>query len=328
MANRDIITIGASAGGVDALTTLVQELPADLPAAIFIVLHISAQSPGMMANILSRRSVLSVETAVDRQEIRPGCAYVAPPDRHLMIDRSYMYLTRGPRENYVRPSVDPLFRSAAVVHGPRVIGVILTGHLDDGTSGLGAVKRCGGVAVVQDPNDAQVPDMPRSAAEHVDVDYSVPLSQMAELLVRLANSAPGDPIPPPPELLMEVEVARVGAGSAEILDGIGDLAPLTCAECGGPLWEMRGDSIPRFRCREGHSHTAKNLLAGLTDGIEQSLWAVVQTMDERVRVLERLIRFDEEKGRSRGVPSFRSRAEETKEHADQLRQFLLTVNQQ
>jgi len=307
---------------------LVRDLPGDLPASIFIVQHIAAETPSLLTEILRRGSVLSVETAADRKEMRRGCVYVAPSDRHLMIDRSYMYLTRGPRENRVRPSVDPLFRSAAVVHGPHVIGVILTGSLDDGTSGLGAVKRCGGVAVVQDPDDAQVPDMPRSAAEHVDVDYSVPLSQMAELLVRLVHSAPGDPIPPSPELLMEVEVARVGAGSAEILDGIGDLAPLTCAECGGPLWEMRGDNTPRFRCREGHSYTAKSLLAELINGIEQSLWAAVQTMDERVRVLERLIRFDEEKGRSQGISNFRSRAEETKEHADQLRQFLLTVNQQ
>jgi two-component system chemotaxis response regulator CheB len=246
-----------------------------------------------------------------------------------MIDRNYMYLTQGPRENRVRPSIDPLFRSAAVVHGPHVIGVILTGSLDDGTSGLGAVKRCGGVAVVQDPDDAKVPDMPRSAAEHVDVDYSVPLSEMGNLLIRLANDAPGAPLAPAPELLMEVEMARRGGGSARLLDGIGDLAPLTCAECGGPLWEIRNDSVPRFRCREGHSYTAKALLSELTDGIEQSLWVAVQTMDERVRILDRLVKLEEEKrGRSQNPSSFRARSQETKEHADQLREFLLTINQQ
>lgn len=328
MANRDIITIGTSAGGVEALVALVRDLPRDLPASVFIVQHLMAGMASHMADILRRPSTLPVEVAVDRKEIERGCVYVAPPDRHLMIDRSYMYLTRGPRENRVRPAVDPLFRSAAVVHGPHVIGVILTGALDDGTSGLGAIKRCGGVAVVQNPEDAQFPDMPRSAAEHVEVDYSISLAQMGDLLGRLAAGAPGAPAPPSPELLMEVEMARGGAGSAELLDGIGDLAPLTCAECGGPLWEIREDNVPRFRCREGHSYTAKTLLSELTDGIEQSLWVAVQTMDERVRILDRLVDFDEKKGRSHSSSGFRSRAEETREHADNLRKFLLTVNQQ
>jgi two-component system, chemotaxis family, protein-glutamate methylesterase/glutaminase len=328
MANRDIITIGASAGGVEALMSLVGGLPANLPASVFIVQHLSPEQRSLLVDLLSRSSVLDVEVAGDRKEFQRGRVYVAPPDHHLMIDRSFMYLTRGPRENRARPSVDPLFRSAAVVHGPHVVGVILTGALDDGTSGLWAVKRCGGVAIVQDPDDARFPDMPRNAAENVDVDHSVPLSQMADLLAGLTKGAPGLSMPPWPELLMEVEVARTGAGSADFLDQIGDLAPLTCAECGGPLWEVRNDGIPRFRCREGHSYTGKTLLSELTGGVEQSLWVAVQTMDERVRILERLVAHDEEKGRTRGISAFQSRARETSEHADRLRQFLLTLNQQ
>lgn len=171
MANRDIVTIGASAGGVEALMRLVGGLPGDLPASIFIVQHVSPETPSLMVDLLSRSGILDVEKAGDRKEFRPGKIYVAPPDHHLMIDRSFMYLTKGPRENRVRPALDPLFRSAAVVHGPHVIGVILTGSLDDGTSGLGAVKRCGGVVVVQDPDDAQFADMPRNAAENVDVNH-------------------------------------------------------------------------------------------------------------------------------------------------------------
>ncbi|MGE5293566.1 MAG: chemotaxis protein CheB [Solirubrobacterales bacterium] len=190
MANRDIITIGASAGGVEALMALAGELPADLPASVFVVQHLAPDYPSAMAELLAHSGPLAAEIAADRTEFRPSRIYVAPPDKHLMIDRSYAYLTRGPRENLARPSIDPLFRSAAVVHGPHVIGVILSGALDDGTSGLGAIKRCGGMAVVQDPDDAKFPDMPRSAADHVDVDYTVPLSQMGELLVRLASSAP------------------------------------------------------------------------------------------------------------------------------------------
>lgn len=308
--------------------SLAEDLPADLPASVFIVQHLAPDLPSAMAELLGRRGKLAVEMATDRTEFRRSCVYVAPPDQHLMIDRSYAYLTRGPRENLARPSVDPLFRSAAVVHGPHVIGVILSGALDDGTSGLAAVKRCGGVAVVQDPNDARFPDMPRSAADHVEVDYSVPLSQMAQLLVQLAAGAPGKPVPPSPELLMEVEMARAGGGSAEYLDGMGDLTPLTCEACGGPLWEIRNEKIMRFRCREGHSYTAKTLLTEQKDGIEQSLWAAVQTMDERVRILERLIAYDEDKGRRSTSTSYRSRAEETREHANHLRKFLLTLNQQ
>jgi two-component system chemotaxis response regulator CheB len=328
MANRDIITIGASAGGVEPLITLVGALPADLPASIFVVLHLAPEEPSVLAELMGRRAALSVETATDRLEFQPGRVYVAPPDRHLMIDRSYAYLTRGPRENLSRPAVDPLFRSAAVVHGPHVVAVILSGSLDDGTSGLGAVKRCGGVAVVQDPDDAQVPDMPRSAAEHVEVDFCVPLAEMAELLVRLAGDAPGDPVPPSPGLLMEVEMARAGGGPSEQLDDIGDLAALTCEACGGPLWEIRNEKVLRFRCREGHSYTAKTLLQEQKDGIEQSLWAAVQMMDERVRVLERLVAYDKGKGRKTTLSGFQARARETKKHADSLRQFLLTLNQQ
>lgn len=327
MANRDIITIGASAGGVEALMTLARTLPGDLPASVFIVQHVAPQQPSAMADLLSRSGPLAVQIAEDRTEFKPSRIYVAPPDRHLMIDRSYAYLTRGPRENLVRPAVDPLFRSAAVVHGPHVIGVILSGTLDDGTSGLGAIKRCGGVAVVQDPQDARFAEMPQSAADHVEVDYTVPLSQMGDLLVRLAAAAPGAPATPSQELLMEVEMARAGGGSAALLDGIGDLAALTCEACGGPLWEIRNEKIVRFRCREGHSYTAKSLLQEQKDGIEQSLWAAVQTMDERVRVLERLVAYDEERGRKGGLASFRARAQETREHANHLRQFLLTLNQ-
>lgn len=328
MVNRDIIAIGASAGGVEALMKLAADLPANLPASIFIVQHVAPQYPSAMAELLARSGPLPVETAVDRPEFQKGRMYVAPPDRHLMIDRSYAYLTRGPRENLARPSIDPLFRSAAVVHGPHVIGVILSGALDDGTSGLGAIKRCGGVAVVQDPDDARFPDMPRSAAENVDVDYSVPMSEMGTLLVRLAAGSPGAPAPPSSELLMEVELARAGGGSAELLDSIGNLAALTCEACGGPLWEIRNDKIVRFRCREGHSYTAKTLLTEQKDGIEQSLWAAVQTMDERVRVLERLVAHDERKGRTGALSTYQIRAKETKGYADHLRQFLLTLNQQ
>lgn len=328
MDNRDIITIGASAGGVETLMQLVGALPADLPAALFIVLHVSPEAPSALAEILASRGPLPVETATDHQEFQRGAIYVAPPDRHLMIDRSYMYITRGPHENHTRPAVDPLFRSAAVVHGPHVVGVVLSGTLDDGTSGLTAVKRCGGVGVVQDPKDALYPDMPQNALDgNEDVDYCIGLGKLAALLTQLSHEPPGPPVTPPDILLTEVEISRTGQGGTPRLNEIGDLVPLTCAECGGPLWEIKGEKIVRFRCREGHSYTSKALALGLSEGVERSLWVAVQTMDERIRMLDHLASYEREKGRERAAASFVERAKEASEHATRLRQFLLTLTQ-
>jgi two-component system chemotaxis response regulator CheB len=265
--------------------------------------------------------------ASDRQEIERSHIYVAPPDHHLMIDRSYMYTTHGPRENNTRPAVDPLFRSAAVVHGPHVIGVILSGILDDGASGLLAVKRCGGVAVVQDPEDAMYPEMPRSAMEIVDVDAAMALGDLPAVLTRLAQEPPGPPTAPPYDLLAEVEMSRVESGNIGQLNEIGELVPVTCAECGGPLWQIKDDKIARFRCRVGHAYTAKALAREITDAVERSLWVAVQMMDERTRTLEHLATAEQEKGRKRGSATFRDRAAETREHAERLRQLLLAINQ-
>ncbi len=327
MANRDIIAIGASAGGVEALMKLVAKLPEDLPASVFIVVHMAPNQPSALAELLSRAGPLPAENAADRQEIERGHIYLAPPDHHLLIDRSYTYITRGPRENMSRPSVDPLFRSAAVVHGPHVVGTILSGTLDDGSSGLLAVKRCGGVTVVQDPEDALYPDMPQSALDIVEkVDHCVGLADMAELLADLAHGAPGSPVSPPMDILAEVEIARTASNDAERLNEFGRLVPLTCAECGGPLWQMTDDRVTRFRCREGHSYTAKSLAVGLSNAMERSLWVAVQTMDERVRVLQRLASYESEKGRERSARDFMARAEEALVHAERVRQFLLSVN--
>lgn len=173
---------------------------------------------------------LPTQTATDRQPIQRGHIYVAPSDYHLLVDRSYTYITRGPRENRARPAIDPLFRSAAVVHGPHVVGVILSGTLDDGTSGLAAVKRCGGVAVVQDPSDAAYPEMPQNALDAIQVVHCVALREMGGLLVELTAEEPGTASPPPMELLGEVEIARSAAGGVERLNELGELAPFTCAD--------------------------------------------------------------------------------------------------
>src|SRR5690349_180578 len=187
MPGHDIIVTRASAGGVEALRAVVAVLPADLPAAVFVVLHIPAQSPSMMPSILSRAGPLPAAHPTDGEPIRPGHIYVAPPDCHLLIDHERVRGVRGPRENRTRPAVDPLFRTAARAYGPRVVAVVLTGTLDDGTAGLQAVKQRGGLAVVQDPRDAMYAGMPRSALQHTPVDYVVPLSEIGPLISRLVR---------------------------------------------------------------------------------------------------------------------------------------------
>ena len=215
MAGHDIIVVGASAGGVEALQTLVRGLPADVPAAMFVVLHMSADAPSMLPQILNRAGPLPVAAAVDNEPIAPGRVYVAVPDHHLLIERGRVCLVRGPKENRSRPAVDPLFRSAARAYGSRVIGVVLTGALDDGTSGLQAVKGRGGLAVVQDPAEALYTGMPRSAMEHVAVDYCMPLAEIPALLARLAvEPAPDESAyPVPPNLHLLSTDRGVGYGS-------------------------------------------------------------------------------------------------------------------
>jgi two-component system, chemotaxis family, protein-glutamate methylesterase/glutaminase len=186
--SNNIIVIGASAGGVEALSTLVRALPAGLPAAVFVVLHIPAQSPSLLPSILSRAGQLPAIQPTDGMAISPGCIYVAPPDHHMLLERGYIRIVRGPRENRHRPAIDPLFRSAARSYGARVTGVILTGTLDDGTAGLLAVKQRGGIAIVQDPKEALYTSMPRSALDHVAVDYCASLGEIATRLVELAHA--------------------------------------------------------------------------------------------------------------------------------------------
>jgi two-component system, chemotaxis family, protein-glutamate methylesterase/glutaminase len=197
VATRDIVVIGASAGGIEALKAIVGSLPAEFPAAVIVVVHVSPTSPGLLPGILRRQSALPVEHAEDGMALEAGRIRVAPPDHHVVLHADGIRLTRGARENMARPSVDALFRSAAVSFGPRVIGVVLTGSLDDGTAGLSAIKRCGGTAVVQDPEDAEFPSMPRSALLNVKVDHRVPLSGIAPLLTRLAGGdvQPAEPAP-------------------------------------------------------------------------------------------------------------------------------------
>lgn len=322
MNGHDIVVIGASADGVAALSALAEQLPADLPAALFIVQHIAPDSPGLLADLLDRRSALPVKMAAEGDKIARGMIYVAPPDQHLLINHKAVRLSRGARENRTRPSIDVLFRSAAVAYRSRVIGLVLTGYLSDGSAGLLAVKRCGGLTMVQDPNDAPQPDMPRSALSTVDVDYVLPISEIGPALARLTHEPPPSPPPVPKDVLVELNIAEGAQASAEAL---GALSPsFACPDCGGPLWELTNAGLQRYRCRIGHAFTADALLLANSSEIEQSLWAALRMMEERVNVLGLMAHKEHQSERKHTAKRFEERAAEAKKHAKQLRRLLLS----
>ena len=270
MPAADIIVVGASAGGVEALQRLVSHFPPDLPAAVFIALHLPAWGLSKLPAILMRTGPLPASHPQDGAPIRNGHIYVAPPDQHLLVNEGYLQLSAGPRENRQRPAVNVLFRSAALAYGPRVIGVVLTGALDDGTSGLWEIKQHGGVAIVQDPSDALFPGMPRSALENVPVDHIAPLDQLASLLVTLA----GQPVSSQSEkerTFMEAQRTR-----------------LTCPECRGPISKSEEGTVIEFSCRVGHRYSPETFLAAHADTRERTLWAAVVALEEGADVAREL----------------------------------------
>lgn len=321
-----VIVIGASSGGTDALRRLLATLPVDLPAALLLVRHQPDFAGHHQAEQLAALTRLPVRAAADGAPIESGCLFVAPADRHLLVDGDQMVLSRGPRENRARPAVDPLFRSAAMAHGPGAIGVILSGRLDDGTAGLLAVKRCGGIAVVQDPADAEYPDMPRSALRHVDVDHCLPAGEIGPLLAELAAAPPLPQSVAASESLMrdwrsELAVQRQGTGDIPTARDLGEPVPASCPECGGPLWEM-GDGLTRFRCHTGHAFTARHLAEGLGEAAEVAIWAALRVLDERGLMLRRMAEQHARDGRDHLHEVFATRAAEAEEHVAALRALL------
>jgi two-component system, chemotaxis family, protein-glutamate methylesterase/glutaminase len=283
MPGHDIIVIGASAGGVEALTYLVKNLPSDLDAAIFIVLHVPSHSTSVLPKILNRAKGLPVSHAIHGEAIFPKRIYVAPPDYHLLVKSGHIHLSRGPRENSHRPAIDPLFRSAARYYGQRVVAVILTGALDDGTAGLLAVKAQGGVAVVQHPDDAMYYGMPRSAIDNVDVDYILPLSDIPNELVNLVNIMVEGEIenPESSRIEFESEIAELNMEAVENQSRPGTPSSYSCPDCGGTLWEITENGLLRFRCRTGHAFSGESLIAKQSDALENALWIALRALEEK-----------------------------------------------
>jgi len=325
----DIIVIGSSAGGIEALRTLAGALPKEFPASAFVVQHTSPDSPGVLAKIIDRAGPLPALYPADGERIRPGCIYVAPPDRHLLLEPGIVRLTRGPTENRFRPAVDPLFRSAAQVYGPRTVGVILTGNLDDGTAGLLAVKQLGGIAIVQDPHDALYPSMPASAMRRVRVDHCISLAEIAPLLIHL-TSEPVDgkgASDVPEEMRIEIEIAKEQNPLDAGVEKLGEPSPYACPECHGVLLQMKETGQYRFRCHTGHAYSAKSLLAEISEGVEDSLWNTIRSLEESVRLMRHMAEHLPDSDDKSLAEVFLKKAQEAQRRSDLVRQAAMHQEQ-
>jgi len=325
MSRHDIIAIGGSTGSIEALKHLLSRLPRDLPAAIFVVVHIGAIGRNLLASILDTRCELSVQTAMEGEPVQQGHVYVAPADNHLLVIEDTIRLGRGPRENLTRPAVDPLFRSVAISYGPRVIALVLTGALDDGAAGLADVKRCGGITVVQNPADAVVPDMPLNALRASDVDYRESLAGLADLLERLVEEPAG--VPPeqlPYDLRLEVDIARGRPVTDTEVVHIAQPSTLSCPACGGVLSQIKRKPL-RFRCQVGHAYSAETLASQHEGSVDEALRLALRIIDERKVLSEKMAGDAAQNGQVAIAARYDERAAGFRQHLETLSELLLRI---
>jgi two-component system, chemotaxis family, protein-glutamate methylesterase/glutaminase len=342
---RDIVVIGASAGGVEALLRLCSMLKPDLNASVFIVLHTSPQAPGLLPGILSRRSALPVLYPEDGQAFAPNTIYIAPPNRHLVLRPEGIQVSSGPKVNLFRPSIDTLFRSAAQSFEERVVGVMLTGTLFDGTAGLQEIQRRGGLTVVQDPQEATFPGLPMNAIRSLEVDYILNLAEIAVVLHRLASfeesfvddrpvnravnettvqTGPeeGDETTMQDDPLHDNEQAQT---DMDLFTRAQDASPrtlLTCPECGGVLRETLDGKMYRYTCHEGHSYSSEAMLIGQNDALEKALWVAERALRERAMLLQRMKARAERHGHERVANQYADKAEQANRDANLLKAML------
>lgn len=323
MPNRDLVVIGGSAGATEPLKAILSRLPPDLPASVIVVLHVPADSTGIHTAVMRAAGSLPVETAADRTELARGRIYLAPPDRHLLVEDGHLKLGTGPRENLVRPSIDPLFRSAAASHGPRAIGVILSGMLNDGASGLEAIKRCGGIALVQAPREAKASEMPLASLEATSVDLSADAEHLAQAICRyVAEEAPSPPTRVPKDIVLEVRIAAGRKFESPDVAEIARTVALTCPDCGGVLSEVNGKPL-RFRCQVGHAYTSRTLLHDQESDVDEAMRVALRIIEERAELVARMGRDAGELGRTATAGMYSRRATEYRGYADILRQAIL-----
>ena len=328
-----MITIGTSAGGTQALKAIIRELPPDFPASIHIVQHLSGEFSSNLTSILARVSQLPIAFARDGELIEPSHIYLAPADYHLLLESDRMRVTRGPRENRMRPAIDPLFRTAAVAYRSYATGVILTGMLDDGTAGLQAIKACGGMAIVQNPDEAAYSSMPRSAVSNVNVDRVLPLQDIVGVLKERVRQTPAIVEEIPDDLLLEAPITLKAITDPKVMKHIGDPVPHSCPSCGGPLWQLGNndktnklgknrDSLLRYRCHVGHAFTSSTLIEEQNEATEKALWIALRTLEERGRLLKTMSDRYAEAGSDILAEAHRERAIEAIESSALIRDLI------
>jgi two-component system chemotaxis response regulator CheB len=331
MQTRDIIVIGASAGGVTALKELVSSLPADFKGSIFIVLHIPAYSESRLPSILSKAGALPALHPRDGDRIEPGKIYIATNDHHLILDKNKIVVRRGPKENRFRPSIDALFRSAAYVYGPRVIGIILSGILNDGVSGLWTIQQHGGITIIQDPKDAEQSQLPENAQEYVEADYILAALDMAPLIAGLTK----EPAPKKNKftlkqlelLKMEIIIATKDNAFEMGIMNMGEFTPFTCPQCHGSLVRLAEGKLIRFRCHTGHAYTASSLLAELSENVEGQLWMSMRGLEEMNLLLRNIGDHYKEMGNKKAAGLFHSKAKESADRAQIIHDSVLQQDQ-
>jgi two-component system chemotaxis response regulator CheB len=316
---RDIAVVAASAGGVEALTGLVRGLPADLPVAFLVVLHFPPTATSRLPEILSRAGPLDARTAVDGEVARAGVIHVAPPDRHMVLSGSRIFLLDGPRENGVRPAADPLFRSAATAMGERVIGIVLSGTLDDGAAGIAAVQEYGGATLVQDPEEALSDGMPRAALEMIEPDHVLPAAAMGEVIANLASGRKRTAA----EARARETQKSLAADPMTLEPGLTDFV---CPDCGGALAEVQAGSMTRYRCRVGHVYSPESLYGMKAGELEAGLWASLRALEESASIAKRLADRARRSGAAAVVKRFESRGVDAARRADVVRQAIHSLS--
>lgn len=323
---KRVIVIGASAGGLRAVAELLSHVSPGLDAAIFVVLHVSRNSMGnILVQHLQRDTKFKVSLATDGQSIEKGYVYIAPPDYHLILKQGTMKVIKGPHENRWRPSIDVLFRSAAAAYDSHVVGIVLTGMLDDGTSGMSAIKRSGGICIVQEPAEAEFEDMPVNVLNNVEVDYRVPIADMGYVLDDVFAKPHQTDTTIPEDVKIEASITERLVSGMEELQKIADRSNYTCPDCGGGLYKIKNDVVHRYRCYTGHVYTEKTLLEKQSEGLEESLWISVRMLEERKNLLQMMAHHDQEVGQESDAADKRHKADEIAVHIERIKKLMISI---
>jgi two-component system chemotaxis response regulator CheB len=319
---RDIIVIGCSAGGVEALPHVIEKLPLRFGAAVFVVMHMAPSRDPYLVEILRRRSVLPVTWAEQGEQYEAGHIYVAPPDVHLLFNQRHLQLARSARENHSRPSIDKLFRSAAATHGPRVAAVLMTGMLDDGVAGLVDIRATGGTVIVQDPKDARFPDLPAHAVAALVPDHLLALDAIGDALIAVAQGDEPAAVPTPRHIAIEAAFDQRGIVTPAEMSELGPQTPHVCPDCEGPMWNVGSPQARRFRCYNGHVRSARQLITANEEQVEVALWTALRALDDKASTLETMADDATKTGNESTAASYAERARDARKQAELLRRFV------